>query len=54
MNVRVGHQRGLSSEKLMLSNCGAGEKIPENLLDNKEIKRVNPKGKSTLNSHWKN
>ena len=34
----------MSTEKLMLSNCGAGEKTLENPLDCKEIKSVNPKG----------
>ena len=33
----------LSSEELILSNCGAGEDS-ESLLDSKEINPVNPKG----------
>ena len=40
----LGHKERLSTEKLMLSNCGAGEKTLENPLDCKEIKSVNPKG----------
>ena len=43
MDVRVGPERRLSAEELMLSNCGAGEDF-ESLLDSKEIKPVNPKG----------
>ena len=44
MNVRVGPSRKLSTEELMLSNCGAGEKTLESPLDTKEIKPVSPKG----------
>ena len=39
MRVRVGPQRKLSAEELMLLNCGV-----ESPLDSKEIKPVNPKG----------
>ena len=42
----------LCTEELMLLNCGAGEDL-ESSLDCKEIQPVNPKGKSTLNIHWK-
>ena len=41
--MRVRPQRRLSTEELMLSNCGA-EKTIESPLDSKEIKPVNPKG----------
>ena len=44
MDVRVGPQRRLSAEELMLLNCGTLEMTPEILLDCKEIKSVNPKG----------
>ena len=40
-DVRVGPERRLSDEELMLSNCGAGE-VPESPLDQKKIKPVNP------------
>ena len=43
MNVRVGLERKLSAEELMLLNCGV-EKTLENLLDCKEIQPVHPKG----------
>ena len=43
MDVRVGLLRKLSTEKLMLLNCGVGEDS-ESPLDSKEIKPVNPKG----------
>ena len=43
MDVKVGPQRRLSTEELMILNCCAGEAL-ENLLDSKEIKSVNPKG----------
>ena len=43
MDVRVGSQRRLSAEELMLSNCGAGEDL-ESPLGSKEIKPINPKG----------
>ena len=39
MDVRVGPQRKLSTEELMLLNCGVG-KTPESLLDCKEIQPV--------------
>ena len=42
--MRVGPQRRLRTEELMLSNCGAGKTL-ESLLDCKEIKSINPKGK---------
>ena len=41
MDVRVGPKRRLSTEELMLSNCGAGE---DSILDCKEIESVHPKG----------
>ena len=41
--MRVGPQRKLSIEELMLSNCGTEEDSGE-ALDCKEIKPVNPKG----------
>ena len=43
MDVRVGLWRKLSSEKLMLLNCGVGED-PWESLDCKEIQPVHPKG----------
>ena len=43
MGVRVGLQRKLSTEELMLLNCGAGEDS-ESPLDCKEIQPVHPKG----------
>ena len=43
MDVRVGPQRGLRTEELMLSNCGVREDF-ESPLDCTEIKLVNPKG----------
>ena len=42
MDVRVGLERKLSTEELMLLNCGVGEDS-EGPLDSKEIKPVNPK-----------
>ena len=42
MDVRVGLERKLSGEELMLLNCGVGED-PENPLDCKEINPVNLK-----------
>ena len=47
MDVRVGLWRKLSSEELMLLNCGV-ERILESPLDCKEIQRVHPKG----NQSW--
>ena len=44
MDVTAGLKRKLSTEELMLLNCGAGEDSLESLLDSKEIKPVNPKG----------
>ena len=43
MGVRVGLQRKLSVDKLMLLNCGV-EKTLESPLDCKEIQPVHPKG----------
>ena len=43
MDVRVGPQRKLTPEELMLSNCGAGEDSQESP-GHKDIKAVNPKG----------
>ena len=43
MDVRVGLERKLSAEELILLNCGVGKTL-ESLLDCKEIKSVNPKG----------
>ena len=40
MDVRVGLERKLSAEVLMLLNCGVGE----DSLDCKEIQPVHPKG----------
>ena len=42
MDVRVGLQRKLSTEELMLFNGGVGE--DESSLDSKEIQPVPPKG----------
>ena len=42
MDVRVGPERRLRVEELMLLNCGAGEGS-ESLLDSKKIKPFNPK-----------
>ena len=42
-DVRVGPKRRLSTEELMILNCGAGEDSLGSL-DSKEIKPVNPKG----------
>ena len=44
MDVRVGPQRKLSAEELMLLNFGVGEETLESPLDSKETKPVNPKG----------
>ena len=41
MDMRVGLQRKLSSEELILLNSGVGEDSP---LDGKEIQPVHPKG----------
>ena len=43
MVVRVGPQRRLSAEELVLLNCGVGEDF-ENPLGCKEMKPVNPQG----------
>ena len=40
----------LSTEELMLLNCGVGEKTLESPLDCKEIKSVNPKGNQSCKS----
>ena len=42
MDMRVGPQRRLSIEDVMLSNCSAAEDLTP--LDSKETKPVNPKG----------
>ena len=47
MDVRVGLWRNLSTEELMLLNCGVGEDL-ESPLDCKEIQPVNSKG----NQSW--
>ena len=44
MDVRVGLWRRLSTEELMLLNCGVGEDAWEIPLDCKEIQSVHPKG----------
>ena len=44
MDVRVGLERKLSTEELMLLNRGVGEDSLESLLDYKEIQPVHPKG----------
>ena len=43
MDVRVGLERKLSIEELMLLSCGVGEDS-ESPLDYKEIQPVHPKG----------
>ena len=43
MNVRVGLYRKLSTEELIVLNCGVGEAL-ESPLDCKEIRPVHPKG----------
>ena len=43
MDVRVGLQRKLSTEELMLLNCDVGDDS-ESPLDCKEIQPVHPKG----------
>ena len=43
MDVRVGLERKLSAEELMLLNCGVGQAL-ESPLDCKEIQPVHPKG----------
>ena len=43
MDVRVGLKRKLSTEELMLLNCGVGEDF-ESPLDCKEIQPVHSKG----------
>ena len=48
MDVRVGLWRRLSTEELMLLNCGVGEDNLESPLDCKEIQPVHPKG----NQSW--
>ena len=51
MDVRVGLWRKLSTEELMLLNCGA-EKTLESPLDFKEIKPVHPKGDQSWCWSW--
>ena len=48
MDVRVGPERKLSAEGLMLLNCGVGKTL-ESPLDCKESQPVHPKG----NQSWK-
>ena len=48
MDVRVGLQRKLSTEELMVLNCGVGEDSRESCKDCKEIQPVHPKG----NQFW--
>ena len=48
MDMRVGLYRKLSTEELMLLNCGVGEDSFESPLDRKEIQPVHPKG----NQSW--
>ena len=43
MDVRVGLERKLSAEELMLLNCSVGEDSGESL-GLQGVKRVNPKG----------
>ena len=43
MDVRVGLQRNLSAEELMLLNYGVGEDL-ESPLDSNDIQPVHPKG----------
>ena len=43
MDMRVGPERRLSTEELLLLNCGAGKTL-ESPLNSKEIKPVHPKG----------
>ena len=40
--MRVGSERRLDVEELMLLNCGVGTKSPQSPLDCKEIQPVNP------------
>ena len=47
MDVRVGPQRKLSVEELMILNCGVGEDSKSSL-DCEKIKLINPKG----NQSW--
>ena len=47
MDVRVGIQRKLSTEELMLLNCGVGKTL-ESPLGCKEIQPIHPKG----NQSW--
>ena len=45
MVVRIGLERKLSAEELMLLNCGVGDPLTlESPLDCKEIQPVHPKG----------
>ena len=43
MDVRVGVRRKLSTEELMVLNCGVGEDLRVSL-DCKEIQHIHPKG----------
>ena len=42
--MRIGSERKLSAEELMLLNCGVGEDLRVSPLDCNEIKPVNLKG----------
>ena len=53
MNARIGLWRKLSTEELMLLNCGVGEDSLESPLGCKKIHPVYPKRKSILGDHWK-
>ena len=46
MDVRVGLSRKLSTEELMLLNCGVGEDL-ESPLDCKGIQPIHPKGEQS-------
>ena len=51
MDVRVGPSRRLSTEEIMLSNCGAGEDSGESLgLQGDPMSQFSRK--STLSIHW--
>ena len=47
MDVRVGPWKRLSTEELMLLNCGVGEDSFKSPLDGKDIQPANPKGKQS-------
>ena len=52
MDVRVGPLRRLSTEELMLSNCGSAEDSSESLGQQGD-QTSQTQRKSTLNIHWK-